>query len=62
MGCRSATARISPRLTASMVSVPFTAAVTVRVRSSRRTAYLLLLWAVLAAAVFLAVISGVSGR
>ena len=34
----------------------------VRVRSWRRIAYLLLLWAVLAAAVFLAVISAVSGR
>jgi hypothetical protein len=35
---------------------------TVRVRSWRRIAYLLLLLALLAAAVFLAVISGVSGR
>ena len=34
----------------------------VRVRSWRRIAYLLLLWTVLAAAVFLAVISAVSGR
>jgi hypothetical protein len=34
----------------------------VGVRSWRRIAYLLLLWAVLAAAVFLAVISAVSGR
>ena len=58
----AATARIRPRLTAGVVSVPVTAAVAVRVRSWRRTAYLLLLLAVLAAAVFLAVISGVSGR
>ena len=76
----AATARIRPRLTAGVVSVPVTAAASagepgrdpmtvppeagraVRVRSWRRTAYLLLLWAVLAAAVFLAVISGVSGR
>ena len=76
----AATARIRPRLTAGVVSVPVTAAApagepgrdpmtvppeavrAVRVRSWRRIAYLLLLWAVLAAAVFLAVISAVSGR
>ena len=58
----AATARIRPRLTAGVVSVPVTATVAVRVRSWRRAAYLLLLWAVLAAAVFLAVITGVSGR
>jgi hypothetical protein len=44
------------------MTVPPEASRAVRVRSWRRTAYLLLLWAVLAAAVFLAVISGVSGR
>jgi len=55
----AATARLRPRLAAGVVSVPVTA---VRVRSWRRIAYLLLLLAVLAAAVFLAVISGVSGR
>jgi hypothetical protein len=54
----AATARFRPRLAAGVVSVPVTA---VRVRSWR-IAYLLLLLAVLAAAVFLAVISGVSGR
>ena len=75
----AATARFRPRLAASVVSVPFTAAgpagapsrdpVTapleagpaVRVRSWRRTAWLLLLCAGVAAAVFLAVASGLRG-
>jgi hypothetical protein len=72
----AATARIRPRLTASVVSVPFTAAGpvgegsrnpmttpqeaerAVRVRSWRRTAWLLLLCAGVAAAAFLAAASG----
>jgi hypothetical protein len=66
----AATARIRPRLAVGVVSLPqagraagqVPAAPRVRVRSWRRTGYLLLLWAVLAAVVFLAVVSGVSGR
>ena len=66
----AATARIRPRLAVGVVSLPqagrvagqVPAAPRVRVRSWRRTGYLLLLWAALAAVVFLAVISGVSGR
>ena len=75
----AATARIRPRLAASVVSVPVTAAspageasrnpVTtphqarpaVRIRSWRRTAWLLLLCAGVAAGVFLAVASGLRG-
>ena len=75
----AATARLRPRLAASVVSMPVTAAgpaseasrdpVTasqeagpaVRIRSWRRTAWLLLLWAGVAAAVFLAVASGLRG-
>ncbi len=75
----AATARIRPHLTASVVSVPFTAASpageasrhpmttpqeagpAVRVRSWHRTALLLLLCAGVAAAVFLAAVSGLRG-
>ncbi len=75
----AATARVRPRLAASIVPVPFTAAApageaswspvttpqeagpAVRVRSWRRTAWLLLLCAAVAAAVFLAVVSGLRG-
>jgi hypothetical protein len=75
----AATARLRPRLAASVVSIPVTAAgpasaasrdpVTtpqeagpaVRIRSWRRTAWLLLLWAGVAAAAFLAVASGLRG-
>jgi len=75
----AATARLRPRLAASVVSMPVTAAgpaseasrdpVTtppgagpaVRIRSWRRTAWLLMLWAGVAAAVFLAVASGLRG-
>ncbi len=68
----AATARVGPRLTSDMVSVPFTAAGrtgepgpapqeagrAVRVRGRYRAAYLLLLWAGVAAAAFLAASSG----
>jgi len=75
----AATARLRPRLAASVVPVPFTAAgpageaslnpVTTphqagpaaRIRSWRRTGWLLLLCAGVAAAVFLAVASGLRG-
>ena len=75
----AATARIRPRLAATVVSVPLTApgpagtpsrdpvttwqeaGPAVRVRSWRRTVWLLLLCAVVAAAVFLAVVGGLRG-
>jgi len=73
------TARIRPRLAASVVSEPFTAAGpvgqgnrnpmttpqeagrAVRIQGWRRTAYLLLLWAVVTAALFLAALSWLRG-
>ena len=58
----AATARVRPRLATSAVPVPLTAAGSaVRVRSWRRTAWLLLLCAGVASAAFLAVASGLRG-